>query len=143
MTNKIRWNTADMPSSKKNGGTSKATDKIPAASNVTAGKGTASTRNKEFTWITPSKGGVSKVAVTKYAREHSIRYYIFNMHEDANAIGIVVYGERDVKLTSWLSKVTDDVIRKETGDFDPIPSFNGTFYLHDEEHNIVKNDRNQ
>ena len=99
-------------------------------------------RTEQFAWLTPLKGSVNKTAGTKerkYAKEHSIRYYVFNVHAKVAGIGIVVYGGRDVKMPSWLSKVADDVVRKETGDFGPM-FYPSTFYLHDENQKTVKND---
>lgn len=100
-------------------------------------------RTEQFAWMMPSKGGVNKTIGTKerkYAKEHSIRYYVFNVHAKVAGIGIIVYRGRDVKMTSWLSKVADDVVRKETGDFAPIMFYPSTFYLHDENQKPIKND---
>ena len=146
---------ADKNSAGKGASSTKAANKAAGAAARGAGSskedektaaGSRHTKAKNFGWMTPSKGAVNTVTRTKgqkYAREHSIRYYVFNMHEEANTVGIVIYGERDFFLTSWLSKVGDDVIRKQTGDFDPIPFFEGTFFLHDVDGNPVKNDRGQ
>ena len=134
-----------MPGGKKGATSSKSAAQAPAATNHTAGKD-AATKTKQFSWIIVSKGaGASKATGTKgkkYATEHSIRYYVFNMHKDVSAVGIVVYGERNPKLTSWLSKILDDCVRQETSDFDPLPFHNGTFQLHHEDGTPVLNDRN-
>lgn len=128
---------------RKGTGTAKADEKQPAT-NHGADKDSSS-KGGLATLIKPSKGGVSqanKTKALKYAKEHSLRLYVFNKHEEANSVGVVIYGEKDLRLTSWLSKIADDMIRQETGDLEPIPFFNGTFFLHDEEAKIVVNDRN-
>ena len=134
-----------MPATKKAGGAGKGTEKSPAATTPTTAK-ESPTKKKHFGWIIPSKGGVTNgtgAKGRKYAKEHSIRYYVFNLDEEANAIGIVIYGERDPTLTLWLSKLADNAIHQETGDFGAIPFFDGTFFLHNEQGNVVQNDRGQ
>lgn len=154
------WRKIVMSPGKKGSSSAKGADKGSGGKASTSSKGAAKTaagghhttaknvvsKTKQFAWIVPSKGAASILArpkEQKYAREHSIRYYIFNMHEEANSVGILLYGERDFQLTSWLSKVGDDVIRKKTGDFDPIPFFDATFSLHNNEQKPIQNDRGQ
>ena len=103
-------------------------------------------RKKQFAWMGPSKEGLTNKTVTrecKDAKEHSIRYYIFNTHRNVTAVGMVVHGERDVQLTSPLTEVMDDIIYNGTGHFEPIKFFGATLYLHDKKHKPIKNDRNK
>ena len=121
---------------KKESTTTKASGKIPASSNRTT--------PKQYSW-TPAKGGVVVAGpkARKYAKEHSMIYYVMNISEQANALIVIIFGEKDIKLTSWMSKIADDVIRQDTGDFYPIPFFNGTFHLHDDDGIVMQNDRDQ
>ena len=85
---------------------------------ATAKPSAASSKAGDFAWMKPSKGAVSTVMRTegrKAAKEHSIRYYIFNAHEDAHSVGVFVHGERDPRMSSYMQKVVDDVIRRKTG----------------------------
>jgi hypothetical protein len=133
-----------MPAPKRGGGSGKTAEKTPTASHTSAKN--ASLKGGLLGLIKPSQGGstqAKKKKELKYAKEHSIRYFIFNINEDANAVGVLLYGERDLHLSSWMSKIVDNVVRQETGDFEPIPFFNGTFFLHDNQGKVVKHDRDQ
>lgn len=114
---------------------------VPQASSITPKKKTPSR-------IKPSKGAVSLTSGKKggqqiNSKEHTVKYYVFNENEAAHAVGVVVHGGRNLIHSSWLSRVVDNIVRKGTDDFDPIPFFDGTFYLFDEDAEIMKNDRNQ
>ena len=82
----------------------------------------------------PAKGAVGTSAKQKNkdkATSHDIIFYIMNKDESANSVIVVVCGEGGVTNGSWLSKITDDMVRRGDGIF-PLPFFQGTFYLHDE-----------
>ena len=64
-----------------------------------------------------------------------------NLHEEANALVVVVAGEGNIKRGSWMQKVVDDMVRKGDDTY-PVPFFDGTFYLCGEDGERITNDEN-
>lgn len=98
--------------------------------------------------IKPAKGAVrpndASPGRKSNSRQHTMRHCVFNMHENCNALGVVIHGDRKLSNSSWLSRVIDNMVRSpETSEdlFSPIVFCNGTFFLVDEEGELMKNDR--
>lgn len=121
----------------------KVEDKMPAAANHTDGKPSAMDL---ASLISPSKNATAIVganAKAKSTKQSGITWFVFNKHKDAYAIGVVIHADRTINVSSWLSRVADNIVRRGEKDFDPIPFFDGTFFLVDQNGELCKTSKGQ
>jgi hypothetical protein len=117
----------------KSATSTKTNGKSPTSTTHTNAKTSTPTtpaKNNSLNFIKPSKGAVCKTSPKKgRSKNHIIKFYILNQNPNTHAVGVLIHGENGIEDGSWMAKLIDDMVRRPEYDLDPLPFFDGTFYL--------------